>query len=407
MYIPRHIEQVIKDSARTFPAIVVSGPRQVGKTTTLQCLVPDASYTTLDRLDTLGAALADPERFLGMLPQPAIIDEVQYAPDLFRYLKIAIDSERGAKGKYYLTGSQRYHMMQGVDESLAGRVGLVEMLGLSLREILGDDNSKPFIPNEDYLMSRLQAATTEDFDVWEVIFRGDLPELYTDETMDAVRYYESYIDAYLRRDVRNIAQVGDLTVFNRFMALTALQHGQQLNKARLAAMVGVSVPTVTRWLSILEASNIIYLLKPFHANTAKRLVKTPKLYFLNSGLAARLCDISSAQQLESDRMAGVFYEGFVVAEVLKSHLNATGVLPTVYYYRDSNQNEIDLLIQKGIDLYPTEIKKASIAHQSDKKSFRQLDGLPDYRVNPGIVICNCHQPVTLGDGSWAYPVRMI
>jgi predicted AAA+ superfamily ATPase len=408
MYIKRHIEKVITEASRTFPAVIITGPRQVGKTTVLHECFPKANYTTLDHLDTLDAALNDPERFLDVQKKPTIVDEVQYAPKLFRYVKISIDKNRGSKGRFFLTGSQRYLMMQGVDESLAGRAGTIEMLGLSLREIERGSFYEPFMPSDHYVKARLKAPFKLSVsDIWNTIFIGDLPELHASPNMNTALYYESYIDTYLRRDVRGLAQVGDLSTFNRFMSIAAQRHGQLLNKADIASKSGVSVITVTRWLSVLEASNIIYLLKPFYANSNKRLVKTPKLYFLNSGLAAKLCGLSSARELEQSNQAGAFFEGFAIAEIIKSHLNASGSFPDLYFYRDSNRNEIDLLMLKGMDIYPIEIKMSTLARAGDTNAFKYLDELKGFTRKAGAVICNCTDPLPLDDNNWACPIQLI
>lgn len=408
MYITRHIQEVISLSARTFPAVVVTGPRQVGKTTLLQHQFPEAAYTTFDRLDTLEAAKEDPDRFLSILQTPAIIDEVQYVPELFRAVKIAADLKRSKKGRFFLTGSQRYVMMQGVDESMAGRAGTVEMLGLSFREICEDTFRKPFFPTQEYLKSRQnESSKLKVPSVWEVIFRGDLPELYSDSEMNTMRFYDSYIETYLRRDVRDLSHVGDLSKFNRFMFLVALCHGKILNKTDLANKTDVSFATIDRWLSVLEASNIIYMLKPFYANTKKRLVKMPKVYFLNSGLAARLRGFESYSDLENDADAGSFFEGFVVAEIIKSHLNYKGTFPEVYFYRDSNGNEIDLLLLEGIKIFPVEIKSAFKSRISDAKAFGYLDELSGYQRQEGAVIYQSSEVLPLGKTDWAIPVTYI
>lgn len=405
-YLPRHITTVVAETSRTFPVTLVTGPRQVGKTTLLREAFPQVSYTTLDRLDALEAAKTEPERFLERMPKPAIIDEVQYAPDLFRYVKIEADAHPRMKGRLFLTGSQRYQMMQGVDESLAGRAGIVEMLGLSLREINRDPFSRPFIPTQDYLEQRNPPSTNSD-DIWTVLFRGDLPELSVDPAMSIPRYYDSYIETYLRRDVRDLAHVGDLAKFNRFMGIVARAHGQMLNKSDLADKTDASFQTIDRWLSVLEASSIIYLLRPFTASTTKRLVKSPKLYFLNSGLAARLYGFATAEELENSPQAGAFFEGFVIAEVVKSFLNARGIMPALYYYRDSNGREIDLVIEQGARLYPIEIKKAEIARPADTKAFSQLDSIKGYERKPGAVVCQTREALPLPDGSWALPFAYV
>lgn len=412
MFIPRHLSSVIENVAKTFPVAIVSGARQVGKTTLLLNQHPQADYLTFDRLDILQAAENEPERFVATLTSPSIIDEVQYCPDIFRYIKLGINERRFEKDSLFLTGSQRFQMMENVDESLAGRAGIVQMLGLSLREKLFDVFNKPFIPTQEYIAQRKAPSLEED--IWETMLRGDLPELTADKAMDPVIYYHSYIETYLRRDVRDLAHVGDLAKFNKFLKILAFEHGRILNKTSLASACDASFATIERWLSILEASDIIYLLKPFTASTKKRLVKSPKLYFMNSGLVASLCGYESANDLRQSRNAGELFEGFVVSEIVKSFLNHNGRLPDLYYYRDSNGREIDVVIEEGRRLYPVEIKKAEIARPSDAKVFKDLDGFSGYERGNGVVICSMAPsaskktnalPIT--DKAWAIPVTYI
>lgn len=409
MYLRRHIEDVIRQSADTFSAVVITGPRQVGKTTMLQHLYSQASYVTLDRFDVLESAQDNPEEFLDAQKEPVIIDEVQYVPDLFRYVKISSDSQRGKKGRFFLTGSQRYAMMQGVDESLAGRAGIVEMLGLSFREVQQDCFALPFWPTREYIKERERSfkELPESVDIWEYIHKGDLPELHVDRELSISLYYESYIEAYLRRDVRDLAHVGDLSKFNRFLTIVAYSHGSILNKSDLADKAGISFPTAERWLSILEASNIIYFLKPLSVNTKKRIVKSPKLYFLNSALAAHLSGMSSAGQIAKSKEAGAYFEGYVLSEIIKSHLNAKGRFPDIYYYRDSDKNEIDLVLIDGFDLYPIEVKKSQRPNKSDFGSFRYLDAFTGYHRKGGAVICNSKAPLPFRDENWAIPVTYL
>lgn len=297
-------------------------------------------------------------------------------------------------------------MMQNVDESMAGRAGIVEMLGISFREMNKSSFVEPFRPFPNFLFERRDSGVPvpPENTLWEFIYKGDLPELYSDSKMDPKLYYDSYIDTYVRRDVRDLAHVGDLTKFNRFLMLTAHLHGQILNKSDLASKAGVSFATAERWLSILEASNIIYLLKPFFGNTRKRLVKMPKLYFLNSGLLSRLRGFTSANQLRDDRDAGAYFEGFVLAELIKSHLNASGSFPELYYYRDSNKKEIDFVLVEGLDLYPIEVKMSTRGQSEDIKSFRHLDEIEGYTRKSGGLISNASTPTPLGDKAWVIPV---
>ena len=409
-YIPRHIAPLLHRSAQTFPVTMVTGPRQVGKTTLLSREHPCAEYVTFDRLDALEAAREEPERFLRSLGKPAIIDEVQYCPDLFRYIKMQADASK-EKGILFLTGSQRFQMMQGVDESLAGRAAIVEMLGLSLREMARDGFDEPFVPTEDFIRARRPRPLRED--VWQIAFRGDLPELAAEPSMDASLYYASYIEAYLNRDVRDLAHVGDLSKFKRFLRIAATYHGRILNKTALASECDLSFQTVERWLGVLEASSVIYLLRPFSANMKKRLVKSPKLYFLNSGVLVSLLGIESGDALARSDQAGAVFEGLVVAEVIKSFLNRTGSMPDLCYYRDSNGKEIDLVIERGKDLFPVEAKKAERARPSDARAFMVLDEVKGRRRRGGVVVCSpepgpdAARPLPLPDGAWSLPITYL
>lgn len=409
-YIPRHITSLLHKSAQAFPVTMVTGPRQAGKTTTLMREHPHAEYVTFDRLDALEAAKEEPERFLRTMEKPAIIDEIQYCPDLFRYVKLEADRSK-AKGMLFLTGSQRFQMMQGVDESMAGRAAIVEMLGLSLREMAHDGFSEPFVPTDDFIRARKPKPLRED--IWRVAFRGDLPELASDPSMDAAMYYSSYIETYLSRDVRDLAHVGDLSKFKRFLRVVATYHGRILNKTALASACDLSFQTVERWLGVLEASNVIYLLRPFSINMKKRLVKSPKLYFLNSGVLVSLLGIANEDELARSDCSGPVFEGLVIAEVIKSFLNQTGMMPELCYYRDSNGKEIDLVIEQGRDLFPVEVKKAEMARASDTRAFGALDEVKGYRRQGGVVVCNsapgstASRPLPLPDGAWSLPITYL
>ena len=283
MYIARHIEKTIEKSFAAFPAVLITGPRQVGKSTLLINRFKNIPNVTLDNPLQLLSLRQDPVEFFKLHGSPLIIDEVQRAPECFSVLKYMIDSDRRA-GMYILTGSQKYALMKGVSESLAGRIGIIDMLGLSDREIYEDPFDRPFLPTSDYLLERRPKMAPSIQNLWERIHRGSMPELYSNENMDWEQYYAAYVDTYIERDVKQLGSVGDTLAFTQFMTALASRTGELLNAASLARDVGVDSKTVKRWLSILQASNIIYLLQPFSLNINKRIIKTPKVYFTDTGL---------------------------------------------------------------------------------------------------------------------------
>lgn len=387
MYIKRHLHATLTKIDKMFGAILITGSRQVGKTTLLRNAQPSLPYITLDDPMMLTSAASEPGTFFKVTPPPLVVDEIQYAPQLFPYIKMFLDSE-GKKGQFYLSGSQQYLMMKNVSESLAGRIGILNLHGLSLREIQEIDCTLPFSPAPDYLEARKTCAVPLDFKmVWELIHRGSMPAMSAGENMDWGLFYAAYVRTYLERDVRDLAQVGDEVKFLKFMAASAALTGQLMNVASLARDAGVSQPTAERWLSILRASNLVYLLQPYHNNITKRAVKTPKLYFLDTGLAAYLTRWNTPEVLQNGAMAGAFFETFVVAEILKSYANAGIIDPALYFYRDKEQNEIDLLLHRDGTLYPIEVKKNADPSPGDVKAFGVLDALPGIKRGPGALIC--------------------
>ncbi|MDR0362149.1 MAG: ATP-binding protein [Planctomycetota bacterium] len=387
MYIKRHLQAALVKAEKMFGAILVTGSRQVGKTTLLRNAKPDLPYVTLDDPIMLSSAVSEPGTFFRATPPPLLVDEIQYAPQLFPHIKMSIDTE-GRKGQFFLSGSQQYVMMKNVSESLAGRIGILNLYGLSLREIQGIDFNLPFHPDPDYLEARRASVAPLDYKtVWERIHQGAMPAMSAGEDMDWNLFYAAYVRTYLERDVRDLAQVGDEIKFLQFMTAAAALTGQLLNVASLARDAGVSQPTAERWLAILRASNLVYLLQPYHNNVIKRAVKTPKLYFLDTGLAAYLTRWNTPEVLQNGAMAGAFFETFVVAEILKSYANAGILDPALYFYRDKEQNEIDLLLYRDQTLFPIEIKKYADPKVDDVKAFAILDKLPGVKRGPGGLVC--------------------
>ena len=386
MYVKRHIEDVLIAAINEKGALCVTGARQVGKSTVLKNLFKDHRELTLDDTRLLRLAVEQPEEFFVQFEPPVFIVEIQYAPTLFPYIKIHID-RTGERGSFLLSGSQRYEMMAGVTESLAGRINLIDLYGLSLREILSDNFREEFMPTQEYLKKRKPSAIKYS-EIWDNIWRGFFPEIVTTGA-EWSRFYSSYIRTYLDRDVSKLGQVGNLMQFEKFMVAIAARTGQLLNVADVAKDTGISQQTADKWLSILIASNIVFVLKPFHNNVLKRLLKTPKIYFLDTGLAAYLLGWDNAQVLQNGAMSGAFFETFVIGEIIKSWTNKNGVTPNMnfFFFRDKDGNEIDLLIKRGDILYPIEMKKHVSCDKNDINAFKQLDKISGMQRGDGCVVC--------------------
>jgi predicted AAA+ superfamily ATPase len=359
----------------------------VGKTTLLQTTLRTRKipYISFDNPSELGSAREDPGTFLSLHQPPAVLDEIQYIPELFRHIKIEADM-RKKKGLYYLTGSQQFHLMENVSESLAGRVGILQLLGLSLRECRGDSFSAPFLPVKEYLLKRNKTVPSyTPAELWKLIHRGFFPAVVTGYS-EQNSFYESYIRTYIERDVRALAQVGDELQFIQFITIAAARTAQLLNYRDMARDVGISEPTAKKWLSILVSSGLVYLLPSYSANVEKRTVKTPKMYFLDTGLAAHLTGWTSPAVLVRGAAAGAFFESFVIAEILKSYYNA-GIKPALYYYRDKDQREVDLLLFENGIIHPLEIKKTASPKKDDLKSFKALSSIKGVGFGSGGLIC--------------------
>lgn len=370
-----------------FGAVLVAGPRQVGKTTMLEQLTEDIGYVTLDDPIVRTNAEEESGTFFKDNPPPVFVDEIQKAPALFEQIKLYLDRER-KKGQFFMCGSQQFKMMKGVSESLAGRIGLVTLLGFSLREEYEIEFNTPFIPTEEYFAERKkQLADISYEDVWNRIHRGSMPELYNNPDFNWQMFYGAYVRTYIDRDVRELSEIGDTVKFTKFMVAVAASTGQLLNLTSLARDVGISQPTAERWLSILVASNIVYLLQPYSNNITKRAIKTPKLYFLDTGLAAYLTKWNTPDVLKNGAMAGAFFESFVVSEIIKSYYNKGILEPPIYFYRDRDMNEIDLIIEENGTLYPIEMKKHADPQKRDVQAFSVLDKIPGVRRGPGGVVC--------------------
>ncbi len=348
--IERHLSPAIRKAAAKYPVVAVTGPRQSGKTTLCRELFPDYTYVNLERLETRDFAKSDPNGFLARYSEERVIlDEVQRVPELFSYIMPLVD-ERRKMGEFILTGSQNFHLMESISQSLAGRCATFKLLPFSTRELLGVENLDCFRPGE--------AATppVPPSDCYGQLFKGGYPPLY-DRDLEPTDWLGNYTRTYLDRDVRTLVNVGDLDTFERFLRLCAGRTGQLLDMTSLANDTGVSVPTVKRWLSLLTSSYVLFLLQPHHRNFNKRLIRSPKLYFYDTGLVCYLLGIRSTAELEFHSLRGNIFETHVVSGFFKAGMNA-GVEPRLYFWRDSSGNEVDLLIEDGERLYPIEIKSA-------------------------------------------------
>lgn len=406
MYLPRTLEGYIRKAARRMPVLLVTGARQVGKTTLLRhASGKGRTYVTLDDPLALRLAREDPALFLQRFPPPVLIDEIQYAPGLLPLIKLAVDRER-RPGLFWLTGSQHFQMMKGVSESLAGRVGVVRLLGLSRRELQGDAAAPPFVPVPAALRRRAAAGgRLEVAPLYDLIWRGSLPAIALDRKADWQLFYGSYVQTYLQRDVRDLARVGDETAFLRFLRAAAARSAQLLNLSDLARDADVAPNTAKHWLSILQGSGIAYLLEPWHANVTKRLVKAPKLYLLDTGLCAYLTGWTTARTLEAGAMAGPILETWVVSELLKGYWH-NGIEPPVHYFRDRDGKEIDLLLVRDDVAHPLEIKKSAAPSRDDVRHFRALERLP-VRAGAGGVICLAQELMPLSSAASIIPVSAL
>lgn len=402
MYLDREAERTLQALRAQFKVVLVTGARQVGKTTMLNHMFSDSfDYLSLDDARLRRQATEDPVLFFKDHRPPLIVDEVQKAPDLFSEIKLLVDGS-DEKGSVILTGSQTYQLMHQASETLAGRIAVLEMSGVSLRERLSLPQQGPYVPgvneggDEDVL----------DGDVWELIWRGSMPELL-DSSLDWDWYYSNYTRMYIERDVRDLIKTSSEESFYRFLVACAARTATVLNISDIARDVGIDFKTAQGWLSILKASGIIRLMRPFHANSAKRVIKSPKLYFMDTGLVCHLLGWTSAKVARDGAMSGTLFETFVVSEVLKTYLNDGRSAESVFFYRDERKREIDLVIQDGRTLHPVEVKKGASPGGEALRNFSVLDDVPGYEVGEGTVICQTDRAYSIGQNVRAMPITSI
>ena len=372
-YIKRSLEKVVLQVSKEYPVVLISGPRQVGKTTMLKKLMEgtDRNYVSLDDLQERALAKNDPEMFLQLHKPPVLIDEVQYAPELFSMIKLIVDKEH-RKGDFWLTGSQIFDLMKGVQESLAGRVAVLSLSSLSQTEIYGGEDS-PFQLDLKHLTERKEGRTRADLqEIFRRIFQGSMPAIVSNEVSNNSIFYGSYLSTYIERDVRNLSDAIDSLKFLRFLTAVAARCSQMLNVNEIAKDADINLKQAKDWMGILETLGIIFYLHPFSNNMLKRLVKTPKYYFYDTGLVAYLTKWSSPETLENGAMNGAILENYVVSEIRKSYLNS-GKEPFMYYYRDKDAREIDIVLEHDGELNPIEIKKSANPAPEILRNFSVLE----------------------------------
>ena len=407
-YISRHMEARILELSKSYSAILVTGPRQAGKTTMLRSLAEKEhigrKYVTLDDLTERDMAKNDPAMFLQLHRPPVLIDEVQYAPELFTYIKIHID-EHHTPGDFWLTGSQIFRLMRGVQESLAGRVALLHMSPLSQREIIGAP-CVPFTTNLDRLLAeqnQIQPVTTPE--LFARLWNGTMPGLISGQTPDRNIFYSSYLSTYVERDVRDLSGSVDALKFNRFVTAVAARCSQLLNYNALAEDADIDMPTAKAWVNILETLGIIFLLHPYSNNVLKRTIKTPKVYFYDTGLICYLTRWSSPEVAESGAMNGALLENFTVSEIMKSYQNA-GLEPYLYFYRDRDAKEIDVVLEGDGKLYPLEIKKTAAPDKRLTRVFDVIDKSP-LQLGTGAILCMADHFSAFDRDNLIVPIWMI
>ncbi len=408
-YIERAITSVIRSRVSASKCLLLTGARQVGKSTLIKHVFPEFNRANFDDRLTRLQAKEEPKLFFLNNARPLFIDEVQKESSILEEIKILVD-ESESRGEFILSGSQKLELMKGVSESLAGRVSMMELSGLSLRELKGVDFNQHFVPSDEYLREREKELKPYD-DIWQRIHQGSYPELY-DVERDWQDFYASYVATYLERDINELISADSLT-FTKFMTSVAARTGEMLNYANIAGEVGTSEPTIKKWISILERTGIVYILQPYSASALTRAIKTPKIYFRDTGLACYLTKWLTAEALKNSAVAGNMFETFVVSEILKSYNNeGKDYRFSIFYYRGKDkkasvENEIDLVIQEDGVLYPVEIKMTGNPKAIMGDTNQVLDKIPDRKRGMGVILCLIDKKTYLRENLVALPIEYI
>jgi len=386
-YRKRSIENVVKKAARQFPAVIVTGPRQSGKTTLLKHIFAKThNYVSLDDPDMRLMAAQEPKLFLANYPPPVIIDEIQYSPELFTYLKIEIDKKRSKKGQFLLTGSQSFPLMAKVGESLAGRVAVFKLLSFSYAE--------QFPGNDEPDIKSLKQIT----------LRGGFPELALNKRLDRKLWFSGYLQTYLERDIRQVRQIGDLMDFQRFLELLAANNGQVLHLSNLSNDLGVAVNTVKAWISVLEACNQIILIKPFYKNKGKRIIKSPKIYFLDTGFLCYLLGIENKEQVFKGTLAGGLFENVVLGELIRK-FNNNGELPRIFWWRTSYGDEVDFIIERNGKISPVEVKMSSRINKVMTRGLSSFSLIFADEIKKAVLVNLADRKMSLGNKMECVPFK--
>lgn len=417
-YINRNIENTLINLANSFPVVMVTGPRQVGKSTLLEIAlkekIPNLNVISLDNLTLRENAINDPELFIRTHKPPLLIDEFQYAPELLNYIKIEVDKNRldclkndnNPNGMYFLTGSQIFNTMENISESLAGRVGILKLFGLSNKELNYQVNDS-FVPIFDELINKDKTEILDVYEIYNKILKGSFPELYNNTDINIENFYDSYFQTYIEKDIRKKIKEENELVFKKFVQALAARTSQELNILDICKDVGITTNTANSWLSLLINSGLVYLLQPYFSNKLSSIIKRPKLYFTDTGLCSYLTGYVDARTLEKGQLSGAIFENYVIMEIVKSYTNS-GKDPSKYlsYYRDKNHKEIDLLITKNNTIYPIEIKKSSNPDIKAIKNFSILNNF-DEEKGEGGVICLCSDITKIKDNYYRIPLELI
>lgn len=408
-YIERAITPVLQERVKGSKCLLLTGARQVGKSTVVKHVFSEYNRANFDDRLTRMQAKEEPKLFFLNNPCPLFIDEVQKESSIFEDIKAMVD-DSDERGQFILSGSQKLNLAKGASESLAGRVSVTELPGLSLREIHGASFNRHFVPSDEYISAREKELKKYD-SIWETIHRGSYPELY-DTQRDWLDFYSSYVSTYLERDINEMVSE-DSMVFTKFLTCVAARTGQMLNYANIAGEVGVSEPTIKKWISVLERTGIVYILQPYSSSALKRAIKRPKIYFRDTGLACYLTRWSSAEALANSAVAGNMFETFVISEILKSYSNeGLDYNFSIYYYRGKDQkasadNEIDLVIEEDGILYPVEIKMSGNPKASMAAANPVLDKVPDKKRGTGVILCLVDKKTYLRENLIALPIEYI